>query len=522
MEPITIDTPRGPVVFPANTDPLKIEELLAEEFAAGDYGQRGDTPIAEQMVQGGEKIGSSLGDYLDPATYTGEPEGFEGMGYGNPITAAANVVRPASEAAGTVAKLGWETWWNTYGRLFPGGAKDVVENGFSAMMSPVAEKWAEFKNDHPLEAQVLEDTGTASELTVPKLRPKLPAGTVRKSKRTVNTNIINERRKGIYGLVRKPKAKSDVRQYTEQPHALRSQEWTPDVDEQNMAMTLETIDSVKPDRSYTYNAEQVNKATLGWKDELWKVLGTHTRKPIPKQVVLERFQEIYQDLPNLKGYHMLSPDGRSALTSQLQEILKLVDSSGTKNTLKPRDLLKIRQQFDDLFEGTGGSLEQSVKNAKNVSARELRDEMNSLLREYTKDPRVYSLLDKQHEGLKALDILEPKVIKEQSNLFTRAFQKLKDVGHLPSTPLALYATGATAGALMGAPMAGAAAATVGVGMGAVKLLKAMRPAQRKLALAQIISAMDKAAKKDPSFSSLIAGERAAMIELMKATQGEEE
>ena len=459
-------------------------------------------------------IGDSLSKYADPDTWSAEAIPGD-PGTSNPITAGANVILPASEAIGALTATAWHTWWDTFGRALPEGSKDAVAEGFATLTSGVVGKWDAFKKAYPFEAKMLGDTGVVLGAFGPKV--KLPGleGAGLKQLAKGNTKAIELRRKGIYGLVRKPDSSGII----EESSVLtgRHQKWDPDLDEKNMAWTMETIDDVDPNKSYIHNYRAVEKATLQWKDALWKRLGKYSNRFTDKADVLGDLKEVMNDLPAMEGYHMLSPDAQVAFASQMKEAHRLISQAGTKNKLRPRDLYTIRQEFDNLFRGSGGSLEQATSNARTLAAKSLRDLLNKKLRDVTKDPDIYDWLDRQHEGLKALDVMRPKRAKERTNMFTRWAQKVKEAGHLPSTPLALYATAGLV-ASAGAPVLGTVAAAAGTGVAAYQVYKGLTGPARHKAIAKLISVTNAASKKDASFAAAIAPERALLIEILKESQ----
>jgi hypothetical protein len=192
--------------------------------------------------------------------------------------------------------------------------------------------------------------------------------------------------------------------------------------------------------------------------------------------------------------------------------MKLIDEAGSGNALRPRQLLEIRQKFDNIFGETGGRLGDDVLSAKNFSALNLRRTLNDLLKDTIKDPDVHDFLDRQHEGLKALDIVNRKRIPEMKNMFSRSWSKLKEYGHLPSTPLALYATATAVGASGLAPVA---AGSLAIGTAAWQTYKAMAGPQKRKALAQMLSAMDKSIKADPKMADILSADRALIVEMIK-------
>jgi hypothetical protein len=143
--------------------------------------------------------------------------------------------------------------------------------------------------------------------------------------------------------------------------------------------------------------------------------------------------------------------------------------------------------------------------------------LNDTLKSTVPDADVHDLLTRQHNLLSGRDILQGKRAKEAHNMFSRVGHKLREIGHLPTTPLALAALGIAA-----APLVPAAGATVAAGATGWQAYKLMKGPQRHRALASILSSIDRAAKREPTLATQLAPERALIVEMMKQSQEDEE
>jgi len=101
-------------------------------------------------------------------------------------------------------------------------------------------------------------------------------------------------------------------------------------------------------------------------------------------------------------------------------------------------------------------------------------------------------LTKQFHGITAMEEMLPKRNAEGSNMFARLTDTLKKTDLLPSTILALTATGGAAVGQLGG--AAPAAITGLVGGGAYATIMMLRPENRLRAMTAMLSATDKALK----------------------------
>ena len=478
-----------------------------------------EADFLENLMSTPGKVGDSFSEGADRFT-----SDIQDPLRGNPVSTAANILRPGLETLGQAGSLGVDAWQATYGQLIPDSIQEAVMNSDTLkwgveLLDKGYDYWQQFEEAYPLEAGILKDAGVVAEVMTPKVKvdSKAIKKQERKQRATASAKSIEERRKGIYGLVRTPASQGRV---TESSTATgRRAQWEPDVNEKNIAHTLETFDSVDPDRSYVYNHDVVNQETLKMKDELWKLLGKHHKTQVPVDDLLVDFDDVLQNIDQIEGYHALSTAAQPQALKLMEETRRLISESGANGKLRPRDILKIRQEFDRLFNDSGGNYEPSAANARTFAATQLRNVLNDKLKTVVGDGDVHDLLDRQHEGLKGRDILRDKRDKEMTNMFSRSWHKLKEYGHLPSTPLALYATGATLAGTGVAPVVGG---TLAVGTAAHQLYRGMKGPARNKAAAQLLNAINKAGKEDPRLLEELAGERIMLIELLKMGYEEED
>lgn len=480
-----------------------------------------ETPVAD-MLETGQAAPGRVGEVWD--------EGWEHFKSdikdplrGNPVTTAANIIRPALETVGVAGELGVDAWQATYGQLVPDSIQEQVMNSDTLrwgieLLEKGYDYWQQFESAYPLEAELLKDAGVVAEVATPKIKvdSKTVKSAERKQRATASGQEIAERREGIYDLVRTPGSQGRV---TESSTVTgRREQWTPDQNEQNIAHTLETFDDVDPNRSYVYNHDVVEQATKGLNADLEKLLRKHHRVRVPKEDILADYDELLENLDQTEGYHALSSQARPQADTLLQETRRIIEEANKgQGFLRPSDLLKIRKEFDRLYNQSGGDYEASAVNARLFAARELRNVLNGKLKSVVPDGNVHDLLDRQHEGLKGRDILRAKRDREMSNMFSRAWHKLREYGHLPTTPLALYAT-ATA---LGATGAGVAGGTLAVGTGAWQVYKGLKGPAKHKALASLLASINKAGRDNPALLEELATERIMLIELMKMGQEEE-
>ena len=135
-QPIEVEVGDEIVEFPFGTTDETIQRVLAENYPApqGMVGNAIDS-VQESAGAVGDALAPLPGQAVESVTqgledYTTQINNIPGSE--NPVTAAANVVRPGLEIMGDVGAAGVETWKQTWGK-HPLFDNDIVRSGVEAV-----------------------------------------------------------------------------------------------------------------------------------------------------------------------------------------------------------------------------------------------------------------------------------------------------------------------------------------------------------------------------------------------------
>lgn len=409
-------------------------------------------------------------------------------------------VSQTTRAAGAVAS-------SFLGGLIPESIKEGAEDlykqvqqteGFQVAAQAISEgyeAYQEYKKTNPAGAEQLETIVDLTALFSP--RPDLPTlptkGAVSKAKKGASQAVRDSKTKGVTLLLSPDQP--ELTDVIEEKGILRKKVFTPSDFDNQVISTVTDMKGVKPNRSYTYNYREVQKEVAGAKAATDQMITAQNKKINSIQFTDDMESAIQQVLND--------PLVRAAPGDIQKELENLTEILMESVTTKGSDLvgvLSVRRQFDELMNGFTGT-----QNAKRIAGRTLRNVLNQTLKDNTRGDKLHNLLTKQFHGITALEEMLPKRNKEGANAFARISQNLQSIDLLPSTILALTATGSVAVNQIGGP--GPALLAGGLGLGAYGAVKLMRPKNALRVYASLLSATDQALNT--------AGRTASMVEQLK-------
>lgn len=363
--------------------------------------------------------------------------------------------------------------------------KSTVAEGFQAGLTAVAEgydAYQQFKQTNPEAAEQIETAVDLQALFSP--RPDLPSVSVEKSldkaAKKAGEAVRDKRRKGVVTLL--TPSTPELTDVFEEKGILRTKTFVPSAFDNQVIDTVTDMKGVDPKRSYTYNYSVVQKQTKQAKEATDRMI-TAQNKPINSDKFTEDMGSAIQEVLTDPLVRSLSGDIQKELQNLTKVLMEAVEQNG--NDLV--GVLEVRRRFDDQMNGFSGN-----PNAKKVAGRTLRNVLNDTLKNNTKGDELHNLLTKQFHGITAMEEMLPKRNAEGNNVFARLTDSLKKVDLLPSTILALTATGGAAVGQIGG--AGPALIAGGIGTGTYATLMLMRPENRLRAQTAMLSAVDKALK----------------------------
>jgi len=232
----------------------------------------------------------------------------------------------------------------------------------------------------------------------------------------------------------------------------------------------------------------------------------------------KKLEYITENLNDMEGGFALvgnSEDQARNLLVELRKILKKSDGTAI-------GVMEARREFDHKVRNAFGDVYNADREtAKSIANRWIRDTLNETVNDSVSGVNVLNSLQRQHKLLYAADDLLGKAYKERDTVIGRLVQNTENaLGiKLPTTPLALGATGAAGvGLVAGAPAAaGAAAAIAGLYAG-YKGATWLGTAAGRQWMIRVVKAIE----KDPLLLQSLKTDRLALLGMLEQTKDEEE
>ena len=493
--------------------------------------QEEHTPIAD-FLQSASTLPERLsGSFLEGVDRVREDAQDVEGGMDNPVTTGANIARIGLEGLNEVAETGAAAWKATWGQhpmfdndFVRSALSEVAESDTANYVMDVLNKgydaWQGYKERNPTEAALIEDTGVVAEV----LGPKVPGVSKitrkvankadlekrsRKWKRKGNQQDIDERKEGVTALL-EPDNKYDptLGDTIENDNLLRTKQFVPNDRLDTIIESTSLVDDVNPKRSYTFNNMKIRDETKNLRKETNKVLLKHGNPKVDKTELIDDLNRVLDDMSSVPGYHSLSGDARKYAEDYYQEVMRILqDKKGSRAT----QILDARREFDKWVNAGSKVYDVNRESAKQVAASHIRNVLNDSVKRVDPSGDVHDLLTRQHNLLSASDMLGSKIAKEAGNVFSRTWHGMRELAHLPSTPLAIYATAVPLATTALGPAVGGG---VAVGGAAWQTYKALTSAQRKREIGRLLSWID----KNADLKKNLAAERVFLVELLKAEQ----
>lgn len=231
----------------------------------------------------------------------------------------------------------------------------------------------------------------------------------------------------------------------------------------------------------------------------WRLENTPNPVAIPKADIDSLLNTISQNIdrnPFLKAGEL----DRSA-----QQIIKNIKDQLTKDTYTPSELLDIRKQLDSDIKTYKWekAFSPDIENAFSTTLRDIRQGINNKIAELVPDADVRDFLDRQSALYIARDNVDLKWTKQANSLIGRTLTKIQGATGIPRTEIielstALWLLWASSLAPIVTPIAVGAVAI----SGGRKAVWAILSPKNKARLANVLSKLDEAIKKNPKDAEL--------------------
>ena len=538
MEYQTIETPDGPVEFPAEMADAEIQQVLAQQYPP-------ETPIADAMERGEGAVddfmarGDATGDQFQKRVAEGVwgPSGFgvsdtaqvaaAGIEYaaGRGLDAlAAFTPQEVQDAAGEFIMKGVTAGAEVVNDFLQKNPKamegvEALKSGYGAVT-----KWLNENPGMANDFSAVFDIVTAA-TPAKKVSPVIDstlgeAG--RKIKLKGVTQSIDESREATRNLIY-PDEKYGAGD-TDEAGLLNSRTYTGTAKEDEIAEALLITDKIKPDKSYAYNQARAYEAVDTQRVEMETVIKKAGNPKVDRELLIKEITESLGELGTAPGTEMLVGNTKEMAENLLTTAIRIFDETDGRAL----SMVKARREFDKVVrQARGDQFDPEKASAASVVNRIVRNSMNDSVQKAV-GPKagddVYHYLRQQHLLLEGADNLYDSMKKEQLNLVTRAWANVTRLGHLPRTPLALVSTGAAAGTLASTGIGGIALGAVGVGLVGRGLYKGATSATAKKGLGELLIAINKGIKTSENSAMIktLKADRLLVIEMLKESTPEEE
>jgi len=436
------------------------------------------------------------------------------------------VAGPVADVAGALMSSGMRKVGDFAVRVAP-GASAYLADGLKWLEESVpaqeallyarngAEAYAGWKQNNPQDARTLESIVNIGAV----LNPGKPSTTTfaGRAAAVLEKSAVEGRKEFVTKLVlpvRTKKVRMDeVGRTTQQGVFLRNVP-TPSGMEKDAIDEVSKLTGVTGSRSAQYNYNVIREANIKKAEDLMKALDA-ANIPVDPALLAQRMDA---DIQNLISNSAVITGNVAVVANKVKGYASslFASSNGTA-----ADLLRTRQQFDKWVKLQKGdaAFDEERLNALNLSVRQVRSTLNDYLDSVAPNQSVKESLRSQHRLYYAMDNVQEKAAEEAATVVGRLYQNIHKAtgGSLPTTPLALAATGAVGlGAIQAGwlPYAVAPLMYVPIGMAAYK--GATSPMMRQQ-LATLFKGIDTAMKKagTPQLKVELAKDRLALMEILK-------
>ena len=484
-----------------------------------------ESPITQSLL---ESMGGTLEENAQELSdrYTGMSEANrlgtidDGMGaVGATRATLSQGIRTGGGLAGDVLSFGWDHLPDYIKDPIKTTAEDVwnfvkevpgVQQAM-AVATEGAQAYDEWAAANPQDAEVAAGTVDIAAVMFPRINPVRPYAVGK-----ANAAVLKDKRGQVATMLRPDPNTGDGRWRETGMGNGRAAVYEPVPAETEMYEIVETVKGINPKRTHRKNAEVVLDDVNASKAELDARIINQGNPEIDLEDVKAELIERTAKLPQQEGLALVG-DAEKVANRVLEEAFRILDESDGSAL----GLLNARRKFDEVVRRVRGDGVYDPTRESGIAAasRIVRGVLNERVKDAVPNANVHDLLNRQHRLIQAHDILDSNAKKEAKNVWGRAIQRLKDTDLLPSTVLALSATGTAAmeSVSLGAAVLGAA----GIYVGGKMIAGGTR--QSKKIIATVVQSLNKAIDKaQGSEVAKLKADRAMLVEYMHDLPTEEQ
>ena len=379
-------------------------------------------------------------------------------------------------------------------------ALNLLEESFSDY-----QEWRGQSKENESVGRALEAALDIAAIATPatKIKPVIPDGS---SLEAIGHNLTRAGRRQLLGQ------RKDLVQQMLAPDSLHGKGRTtvegisgrkvyhPDATETEVIDVVSSIKNVKPRASYTQNYYAITDEIAATTKRLDNLIDGAGNPKISKEDVLAKLQRLVDEANTTDP--MFVGDTKAAAGRMLTFAQKLIaDSDGTA-----LGLLNVRRDLDRFINSSKRGVFNPDYNSAATAARGIvGGTLNDAVSAAVPNVAVKGLLRKQHLMFRGADVVEEKMLKEASTVITRLMQNVsrKTGVKLPTTPLAIAATGSAAASLAASGVMPYLTGSIATAAGAYGLYKAALTPMTKKALGTLLVASGKALKAAKGNAALV-------------------
>jgi hypothetical protein len=465
----------------------------------------------DNLVTGAsDAMSSAAGDVYDE-------QGNKDEYASNPMNRAQNAIL---DVAGGVGAVAGDALISGGKAVLPQGAQDAIGAGVdyvaeSAPVQALGAGWDKFEEAAPDYAKGIAQGAELGTLMLPKLpTPSKTAvrrnlGKQAKKLRDSQATKTQGRRADKVGGMLEPedgygRGETDL-------NVAGTSQYTPTEFEAQVIDEVAKLPKVSTGRSLRFNEAKVSQAARKEVADLNKRIDRKGNPDVDVEDLNNTIGTALDDLIQSPEGFALTGDAQKAAQPMITKARNLIEQSdGTVN-----GVLQARRDFDAwVKKNNKGAYNPDIESAASIAKDVVRTTMNDYLDALLPSAKIKQSLEKTHKLITAKEVLRKKAAKTSKTKIGRAFEKVQ--GFIPTTPLAVGATGAAGFAALAQPWLMGLAALGGTGYAGVKALQ-YGTREWRGALAKSISGMEKLIKAapDPKIAAELRLERMALIDLLK-------
>lgn len=270
--------------------------------------------------------------------------------------------------------------------------------------------------------------------------------------------------------------------------------YIPSPSEETVIDYLQTLPDYKGDRNPATNAKVVDGQLAKHEADLQSYIKRSQNPTTEIQGLVNSLEELKAGFHDLDDYVELMPDAQKKVDLFIDTAIKRLKQRTENGKITARDILEVRRALDkQIFrkKPPQGLENPDLANAKEVSGKYVRDELNQAFLKLMPDDEAYRLINGMSMLFRAKNLLDIKAGRAiNQSLVGRTVKGIEDISGLrfPTTPLAIAATAATSvSALSGYPILAQILGGAGLGVG---LARMRRKRRRKEIVRELMRATD--------------------------------